>query len=154
MNDPARPFSHAIVPVASPDDAAATAAAVAPYAGAIDRVLGVSVVEQAGGAPDKLSVEQAEEHAESALAALAGPLREAGIEVETEVYYGTDVVETLIEAAHETGADAIVFTPRGGSGLLRLLSGDLGDRLVHESDVPVVALPKAVGDGDTEGDGE
>lgn len=150
MDDPSRPFSFVIVPVASPEDGAATAAAVAPYAGAIDRVLGVSVVERTGGAPDKASVEQAKEHAEKALAALAGPLREAGIDVETDVYYGTDIVETLIEAAHEAGAGAVVFTPREGGGLVRLLSGDLGDRLVHESDVPVVALPEAVGDGDVE----
>lgn len=148
MDELARPFSFAIVPVASPEDGAATGAAVARYAGAIDRVLGVSVVEKAGGAPDKISVEQAEEHAETALAALAEALGEAGIEVETDVYYGTDVVETLIEAAGETGADAIVFTPREGGGLLRLLSGDLGDRLVHESDVPVIALPRAARDDD------
>lgn len=152
MDDPTRPFSFALVPVASPEDGAATGAAVARYAGAVDRVLGVSVVEKAGGAPDKVSVEQAEERAEAALAALAGPLREAGIEVETDVYYGTDIVETLIGAAGETGADAIVFTPREGGGLLRLLSGDLGDRLVHESDVPVVSLPRTAQGGDPEED--
>ena len=147
MNDPSRPFSFVIVPVASPEDGAETAAAVARYAGAIDRVLGVSVVEKAGGAPDKISVEQAEEHAEEALAALAGPLRDAGLEVETDVHYGTDVVETLIGAAGDADADAIVFTPRGGGGLVRLLSGDLGDRLVHESDVPVIAVPNVETDG-------
>ncbi len=141
MDDPTRPFSFAVVPVASPADSAATGAAVARYAGAIDRVLGVNVVETGGGAPD-VSVEQAEERAEEALAALAAPLSEAGVAVETEVYYGTDVVETLVEAVGETGADVVVFTPREGGRLLRLLSGNLGDRLVHESDVPVLAVPK------------
>ncbi|MEF8819551.1 MAG: universal stress protein [Haloferacaceae archaeon] len=154
MDDKTRSFSFAVVPVASPEDGAATGAAVARYAGAVDRVLGVSVVEKGGGAPDKLSVEQAEAHAEEALAALAGPLREAGIEVETEVDYGTDVVETLVEAAGEAGADIIAFTPREGGGLLRLLSGDLGDRLVHESDVPVLAVPKAEQGDDPEATGE
>jgi nucleotide-binding universal stress UspA family protein len=141
MTIPTRPFSFVLVPVASPEDGATTAAAITPYTGAFDRVLGVSVVEKAGGAPDKASVEQAEEHAKKSLAALAGPLREDGLEVETSVHYGTDVVETLLTAAGETGADAIVFSPREGGGLIRLLSGDLGDRLVHESDVPVIALP-------------
>jgi len=143
MNGPTRPFSFALVPVASPEDAAATAAAAVPYADAFDRVLGVTVVEKAGGAPDKLSVEQAVSHAEESLAALATPLREVGVEVETSVRYGTNVVETLVEAAVEAGAGAIVFTPREGGMLARLLSGDLGDRLVHQSDVPVIALPKS-----------
>jgi nucleotide-binding universal stress UspA family protein len=148
MAPPTRPFSFALVPVASPEDGATTAAAIAPYAGAFDRVLGVSVVEKAGGAPDKVSVEQAEEHAEAALAALVGPLREDGLEVETSVRYGTDVVETLLSTADEAGADAVVFSPREGGGLVRLLSGDLGDRLVHESDVPVIALPDPTADAD------
>jgi nucleotide-binding universal stress UspA family protein len=151
MDDPIRPFSFALVPVASPEDAAATAAAVAPYADAFDRILGVSVVEKAGGAPDKMPLEQAERRAEESLAALADPLREAGVEVETSVRYGTDVVETLVEAADEADAGAIVFTPREGGMLLRLLSGDLADRLVHESDVPVIALPDEAGDDETTG---
>jgi nucleotide-binding universal stress UspA family protein len=141
MVDPTRPFSKVLVPVASPDDGAATAAAIRPYAPAIGGVVGVNVVEKAGGAPDKASVEQAEEHARESLDALAGPLRAAGLDVETDVRYGTDVVDTLVEAAHDHAAAAIVFTPREGGLLVRLLTGDLADRLVHESDVPVVSLP-------------
>jgi nucleotide-binding universal stress UspA family protein len=139
--DRSRPFAALLVPVASPDDGAATAAALAPYTGAVDRVVGVSVVEKAGGAPDKAGVAQATEHAEESVAALADPLRDAGVDVDAEVVYGTDVVAALVEAAHEFGVDAIAFTPRDGGLLVRLLSGDLADRLVHESDLPVIALP-------------
>jgi len=68
--------------------------------------------------------------------------------VETEIRYGTDVAETILDAAADHGASAVVFRPRGGSWLLDLLTGDVRDALVKRSDRPVVVLP----DADTEAD--
>ncbi len=136
-------FHRVLVPVASPDDAAATGRAVSQYLGGEGGVaLVTNVIEKAGGAPDKASVEQREEYAADAFGAFREAVGE-DVEVETLLTYGTDVAETLVETAHEEGASAIVFTPRGGSRWLKLLTGDVATELVEISDVPVVVLPES-----------
>jgi nucleotide-binding universal stress UspA family protein len=134
-------FDRVLVPVASPEDAAATAAALEPYAGEVGRVVAVHVVEKAGGAPDKLSVEAAEEYGEETLDEFEERLEAAGVAVETRRVFGTNVIETILETAHEEGATAVVFTPRDEGLLLGLLTGDRDSKLIHRSDLPVVALP-------------
>ncbi|WP_135822238.1 universal stress protein [Halostella litorea] len=139
-------FRRILVPIANEDDAAATAAALGPYLdGAAAEVVAVAVVEKAGGAPDKASVEQRERHAEASFDRFRTGLGD--VDVETEIRYGTDVAETIVDAAHDVGASAIVFTPRGGSRWIKLLTGDVTTNLVADSDLPVVVLPDP-GDGE------
>ena len=126
-----------IVPVATPNDAAATASAVGSHLEGTDDIVAVHVIEKAGGAPDKASVEQREQEATKIFAALRGHLPNA----ESEIRYGTDVAETIFEAASDNDATAIVFTPRGGSRWMRLLTGDVSLSLVTETDRPVIVLP-------------
>lgn len=118
----------------------------------------VHVVEKAGGAPDKASMEQREEIAEEAFERARERASRAGVDVETELLYGTDVAETLIAGAHDAGASAIVFTPRGHKWWWDLFSDDVADALVHESDLPVVVMPSRSVDGgdgdDTAADGD
>jgi nucleotide-binding universal stress UspA family protein len=134
-------FERVLVPVASPADARATAAALDPY---LDResadIVAVHVVEKAGGAPDKASVEQRELDAGAAFDAFDERLGD-GVSVERDLRYGTDVVATIVGGGHDHDASAIVFTPRGGSRWVQLLTGDVTRRLVEESDLPVVVLP-------------
>jgi len=106
----------------------------------------VHVIEKAGGAPDKASVEQRAEAAEADFAAIRDCASEYDLDVETEIRYGTDVVDTIIDAAADLDASAIVFHPRGGSWLLDILTGDVRDKLVNESDRPVVVLPDSEAD--------
>lgn len=131
-----------MVPVANRDDAAATADALVPY---IDTggetVISVHVIEKADGALDKASVEQRELAAQDIFAAVTDGLVETDAALETEIRYGTDVATTLIEAAHELDASAIVFTPRGGSRWRKLLTGDVTHKLVSNSDVPILVFP-------------
>ncbi|ACV11388.1 UspA domain protein [Halorhabdus utahensis DSM 12940] len=135
-------FGRVVVPVASRDDAAATAAALAPYIDAPDRtVIAVHVIEKADGALDKASVEQREADAEAMFGIVTEGLDGVDAALETEIRYGTDIAGTLVETADDVAASAIVFTPRGGSRWKQLLSGDVTHNLVHESDVPVVVLP-------------
>lgn len=146
-------FSAPLVPIASDEDARATCAAALPYVrDAGGRALFVYVVEKAGGAVDKASVEQREEHAEEAFDVVRDAADEAGVDVETDVLYGTDVGATIIDAAADHDASAIVFTPRGGSRWWDLFSGDVRESLVTESDRPVVVLPDS-GESDEDGDG-
>lgn len=139
-------LARPLVAVANDEDAAETARAFAPYVDG--EVLAVSVVEKAGGAVDKAPMEGVEAEAEAGFEIL----RERLGNVETEIRYGTDVVEALLEAARDHDASAIVFTPREGGRLVRFLTGDVALRLVTEADRPVVSLP--VHDVDDEGDGD
>ena len=142
--DPPDLLSRPLIPVASEDDARETCRAAFPrIAAAGGRPVVVHVVEKAGGAPDKASVEQREAAAEDAFAVVREAAADAGVDVETEIRYGTDVAATIIDAAAESDASAIVFHPRGGSWLLDLLTGNVRDRLVSESDRPVIVLPDA-----------
>ncbi|MFC6975496.1 universal stress protein [Halomicroarcula sp. GCM10025709] len=77
-------------------------------------------------------------------------------DIETEIYYGTDVVETIFEAAADHDATAVVVTPRGGSRFVQLITGDVALRLITENDHPVVVLPDSEPSTDeevTDGDG-
>jgi nucleotide-binding universal stress UspA family protein len=132
-----------LVPVADPDDGELTAAALAPYLEPTSTVVVVNVIEKAGGAPDKASVEQREAYARDIFERARGPLEERAGAVETAVLFGTDVVETIMEAAVDRNVDAVVFEPRGGNRFAELLTGDVARRLVKEAAVPVVALPRA-----------
>ncbi len=138
-------LARPLLAVANAPDARASARALAPYVEDPQRVVVVSVVEKAGGAPDKAPMEEVEAEAERAFDAI----REVLGPVETDLRYGVDVVETIIKAGREHDASAIVFTPRSGGRLVRLLTGDVALSLVTESDRPVVALP----DPDTDHEG-
>lgn len=145
--DPPGLLSRPLVPVASEDDAVETCrVAFRRIAAAGGRPVVVHVIEKAGGAPDKASVEQREDAADAAFAAVRDCAGEYDLDVETEIRYGTDVVETILDAADDADASAIVFHPRGGSWLLDLLTGDVRDKLIAESDRPVVVLPDAEAD--------
>jgi nucleotide-binding universal stress UspA family protein len=136
-------FRHVLVPVASPNDVEATMRALRPYLESRggDATV-IKVIEKAGGAPDKASVEQREEHAQEIFNVARNEMVGSDLTLTTEIRYGTDVAETIIHTAHEIDASAIVFTPRGGSRWVRLLTGDVALSLLSDSDLPVITLPE------------
>ena len=93
--------AHLVVPVANADDARATARSLREYQHA--EVTVVHVVEKAGGAPDKLSLEQAEALAEESFAAF----QEVMPDVETELVYHEDVVEGIVDLAVARASSAL-----------------------------------------------
>jgi nucleotide-binding universal stress UspA family protein len=130
-------FDRVVVPVADPNDAAATCRALKEYD--VGSVLAIHVVEKAGGAPGETSVEQREEYAGEIFTVVEAVLGEV-VDLETELTFDTDVADAIFDAAREYDATAIVFTPRGGSRWVRLLTGDVALSLVTETDRPVVVL--------------
>ena len=126
--------AHLVVPVANADDAHATARSLREYPHG--EVTVVHVVEKTGGAPDKLSLEQAEGLAEKSFVAF----QEVMPDVEAELVYAEDVVEGIVDLAVAVDGSAIAFRPRGGSRLVQLLAGDRALKLVTEPDLPVIAL--------------
>ncbi|MFB6179048.1 MAG: universal stress protein [Halorientalis sp.] len=135
-------FDRVLLPVASRDDARTSARALRPYVS--ERVVAVHVVEKAGGAVDKASVEQREDEAARMFEIVHDELDDVA-DVQTRIGYGTDVAETLFATAADVDATAIVFTPRGGSRWIRLLTGDVALDLVTETDRPVIVLPDSDG---------
>lgn len=140
MSDPL--LSRIVVPVAGPDDARATCEAALPHLKEAGGTLtAVYVVEKAGGAIDKASVEQREEFAQEAFDVVTEACEREGVDCETEIRYDTDVVDAIFRAARERDATSIVFSPRRGSRWTDLLSGNLSAKLVKRADRPVVVFP-------------
>lgn len=144
-------LDRVFVPIASKADARATARALLPYVRETHgHVIVGHVIEKAGGAPDKASVAQRERRAEAMFAIVDEVLTPEHVPHEFHVLFGTDVADRIIAAADEHDADAIVFTPRGGSRWIRLLTGDVSHDLVANTDRPVLVLPD-VGEDDRDG---
>ncbi|WP_227379857.1 universal stress protein [Haladaptatus halobius] len=136
-------FQKILVPVASESDAETTCQALLPY---LDRDTSeakiVHVIEKADGAPDKASPEQLQEEAEKMFDRAIEQFTNADFtNFETEVRYGTNVADAIVDAGREYGASAIVFTPRGGKRWTRLLTGDVANSLLTNTDRPVITLP-------------
>lgn len=134
-------LDNVLLPVANEEDALATARALEPYRP--ERVTALHVVEKGEGTPDKTPVEQSEDLAAESYAAVRSVFPDAG----EHTAYSRDVVEAVFDAVDEVDASAIAYRSRGGNRLVQFLSGDLSVKLVTESHVPVIALPR---EGSTE----
>jgi len=134
-------FSRVVVPVANRDDAAATATTLRSYVAMDATVIAVHVIEKAGGAPDKASVEQREQRAAEIFSIITGEFDDSGVVLETDLRYGTDIASPIVGAVHDRSASAIVFTSRGGSRWRKLVTGDVTRNLVRSSDSPIPVLP-------------
>jgi nucleotide-binding universal stress UspA family protein len=129
-------LEHVLLPVAHEDDAAKTASALEPYGPT--HVTALHVVEKGGGVPDKTPVEQSEELAADAYAAIKAVFPDAN----EHTAYGRDVPQEIFAAAEAVDASAIAYRSRGGNRLVKFLSGDISQKLVTEANRPVIALPK------------
>jgi nucleotide-binding universal stress UspA family protein len=133
-------LDHVVVPIASDGDATATCAALGPYLDEIERITAVHVIEKGDGSVDKAPMETRRSDGAEFLAIVDA--RIAGdVALDTRIEFGTDVVETLFEAAIEVGATSIGVRHRGGSRIVQILAGDTGRKLVTDPKVPVVSLP-------------
>ncbi|NHN62744.1 universal stress protein [Haloarcula sp. JP-Z28] len=133
-------LEHVLLPVATEDDALATATALKPYEP--EQVTVLHVVEKGEGVPDKTPVAQSEEVAAESYAAVRTVFPDA----DDHTAYSRNVVEAIFDAADEVGASAIAYRSRGGGRLMQFLSGDLSLKLVTNAAIPVIALPRADSD--------
>lgn len=136
-------LDHVVVPIASEEDAEATTRALQSLLAEIQCVTAVHVIEKGGGTIDKAPMEKRREDAVDFLDHFETVLSE-GVIVETRIEFGTDVVETIVETALDAGGTSIAIRPRGGSRIVRLLSGDTASRLVTNPTIPVLVLPDNV----------
>jgi nucleotide-binding universal stress UspA family protein len=136
-------FQKILVPVVTEPDAEMTCKALLPYLNRdVSEAKVIYVIEKAGGAPDKASPEQLQEEAEKIFDRVIEQFTNADFtNFETEVRYGTNVADTIVEAGREYGASVIVFTPRGGNRWTKLFTGDVAYSLLTNTDRPVISLP-------------
>ena len=78
--------------------------------------------------------------AETYLKQVASELEAQGFAVDTLVYEGTPVADTLVKVAYEVHADAIVMSTHGRSGLGRLVFGSVAEQVLRQSRIPVLLV--------------
>ncbi|WP_336343821.1 universal stress protein [Halalkalicoccus ordinarius] len=140
-------LERVLLPIVGPKDARTTCELALPrIAGANGSVICVNVVEKGGGSLDPTSPTQQEERAEEVFEIVAEECEAKGIPLETRILYGTDVAETIFEAAEEEDVTAIAFTPRESNRLVDILSGSPGYSIMKRANRPVVVFPSRSND--------
>jgi nucleotide-binding universal stress UspA family protein len=81
-----------------------------------------------------------QKEAEQYLERIATPLRETGLSVTTRVHDGGTAAETILDEAKQFGADLIVMSTHGRSGISRWLIGSVADKVVHGAQIPVLLI--------------
>ena len=71
---------------------------------------------------------------------LAGGLKDTGLKVVTAIEEGT-VAEKIIEYAKEHDIDLVMMSSHGYGGIKRRLLGSVTDRVIRDSETPVLVLP-------------
>lgn len=154
-------FERVLVPIAEEEDAKATCEAVVPYLESAGEVVVVHVIEKTEGGPDKDPREARQEQAAEVFAIAREQLGDASYDVETELRYGPDIVDEIIDTAAAFDASVIGFTSRSGGRWIKLLSGNRANRLTTDTTRPVLVFPHpeeetpqiADATGDTDGAG-
>lgn len=132
---------NVLLPIATEEDASNTCEAVAPYlAGKDCRVFVIHVVRE----PKRdVDVAATETRAERVFERATSCFKPIDIPVTGEVWYGTDVSQTILDAATEHTADAIILTPRKKSVWRRLLSENVIGQLSRAVEQPLIIVPAA-----------
>jgi len=130
---------NVLLPIADEEDAENTCEAVIPYlAGKDCRVFVIHVVKQKRRHADTEAIEA---RAETVFERATACFDAVGIPTTGEVWYGTDVSETILDAAGEHAADSIVLTPRKKSVWRRLISENVIGQLARQADQPLIIIP-------------
>jgi nucleotide-binding universal stress UspA family protein len=65
-------------------------------------------------------------------------LHQAGIQVDVQVVMGKSPAEAILTAVDELGADTIVMSTHGRSGLMRWVFGSVADKVLRQAKVPIL----------------
>lgn len=91
--------------------------------------------------------EQLEDSASRELPKVAGSMECAGLEVEDVITHG-DAASEIVRVARERGADLIVISSHGRTGLGRILFGSTAESVVRHAHCPVLVVkPQQGSDG-------
>ncbi len=135
---------NVLLPIATEEDATNTCEAVMPYLADKDcRVFVIHVVRE----PKRnVDIAETETRAETVFERATACFDTVDIPVTGEVWYGSDVSQTILDAAAEYNADAIILTPRKKSVWRRLLSENIIGQLSRAVDQPLIIIPTEAAD--------
>ena len=71
---------------------------------------------------------------------VAEHLKDSGVQAEVIVASGINVPKVVVEETEKLGADLLVLTTHGRSGLSHMLMGSTAERVVRTSTVPVLVV--------------
>ncbi len=132
-----------------PLDGSSLAARAVPYATRLARGTGGRLVfVQATLAPplpgqsEREARAAATRRAEIELNAVVDRLRAEGLTAEARVYH-EDAPTAILDAAAQDGADLIVMSTHGRSGLGRWVYGSVADRVLRAATIPMLLVPAA-----------
>jgi nucleotide-binding universal stress UspA family protein len=80
------------------------------------------------------------EQAESDLNKVETELKAKGLKANHAVVAGTSAPEDILDAVKKTGADLIVMSTHGRSGVTRWVLGNVAERVLRHADVPVLLV--------------
>jgi len=130
---------NVLLPIADAEDATNTCEAVRPYLEGKDcRVFVIHVVRENRRHADTEAVEA---RADTVFERATACFDAVDIPSTGEVWYGTDISRTILDAAAEHAADAIILTPRKKSVWRRLLSENVIGHLARRVDQPLIIIP-------------
>jgi len=89
--------------------------------------------------------EDIENQIRAEMVALEGKLREKGLDVTHNVVLGTNAAEEIIETSKKVGADLVVISTHGRSGLSRWVLGNVAERVLQYSEIPVLLVNARAG---------
>ncbi len=89
--------------------------------------------------PDDVVVHQRTSAAEAYLGGVRARFSQKGIPVQTRIAYGP-VVDGVMQAARETGADLIAMTSHGRGGLARVVYGSVAEGVLRRADRPLLLV--------------
>jgi nucleotide-binding universal stress UspA family protein len=81
-----------------------------------------------------------QEEAEDYLRVLQNQLRQQGYKVHRHVVFGDAVAQIILEVVEGRDMDAIVMSTHGRSGLSRWVFGSVADKVLRQSQVPVLLI--------------
>jgi nucleotide-binding universal stress UspA family protein len=134
-----------------PTDFSEPAEAAAPYAAAIARAFGaelhllhaIVLHDDFGGPsfPEQHEVIEAlQERAGDLLSALAGVVKQAGVEVLRAERRGVSAAPVILDYAEEQGIDLVVMATHGRRGFRKLFLGSVAEEVVRHASVPVLTV--------------
>lgn len=135
-------FRNTLLPVASLEDAEASAEAVLPAIGHAGGVLtAVHIVDIGNGWTRQGPTFYRQDLADDILGLIERHGRSYGMTVRKKVLYEQDIAEAIVRVADQIDASAIVFTPRGSGRWLSFFSRNTALELVKNAPRPVVVFP-------------
>jgi nucleotide-binding universal stress UspA family protein len=132
-------FERILVPIASPEDAEATARAIRPH---LDAGTTLIVTHVTRGTDAETTIKTGrDQFAGATYETFSDILYRRDLEFEWVTLEAREVTEALVDAVEMTAATVVAFTPRDMDTGKQTLAGDPGNRLIREAAVPVMVFP-------------